>query len=263
MYGQMYPQKLSSSSSSSSSFFIRDILGSEVGTSNPTQPGRFYSETDQTLMGVSQSYLNPPYQSGAVGTPTTPTLGMSPYQASFFTAMHRGFPLDSMLDLRDAMTVPIPLPVYIRSRTPGDAEGLMKPRKCRRSRTVFTDLQLMGLEKRFEGQKYLSTPERLDLADSLGLTQIQVKTWYQNRRMKWKKMVMQKGGSQSPTKPKGRPRKDHYDGEKEQCGKHHILERGSESPLMRINFENDNNQSESISEKIVYQKVFHKPLSNL
>ena len=35
-----------------------------------------------------------------------------------------------------------------------------KAKKGRRSRTVFTELQLMGLEKRFEKQKYLSTPDR-------------------------------------------------------------------------------------------------------
>ncbi|XP_051895924.1 homeobox protein BarH-like 2 [Pristis pectinata] len=79
-----------------------------------------------------------------------------------------------------------------------------KPRRCR---TIFTELQLMGLEKKFQKQKYLSTPDRLDLAQSLGLTQLQVKTWYQNRRMKWKKVVL-KGGQEAPTKPKGRPKKN-------------------------------------------------------
>nr|XP_033775268.1 homeobox protein BarH-like 2 [Geotrypetes seraphini] len=80
-------------------------------------------------------------------------------------------------------------------------------KKPRRSRTIFTELQLMGLEKKFQKQKYLSTPDRLDLAQALGLTQLQVKTWYQNRRMKWKKMVL-KGGKEAPTKPKGRPKKN-------------------------------------------------------
>ena len=47
----------------------------------------------------------------------------------------------------------------------------------------------MGLERRFDMQKYLSTPDRAELARALGLTQLQVKTWYQNRRMKWKKQV--------------------------------------------------------------------------
>ncbi|XP_027204993.2 uncharacterized protein LOC113798628 [Dermatophagoides pteronyssinus] len=81
-------------------------------------------------------------------------------------------------------------------------------RKIRRNRTVFTELQLMGLERRFDSQKYLSTPDRTDLAIALGLTQLQVKTWYQNRRMKWKKQVMQNGCPFPPTKPKGRPKKD-------------------------------------------------------
>jgi len=53
----------------------------------------------------------------------------------------------------------------------------------------FKITQMLGLEKRFEKQQYLSTPDRVELAELLGLSQLQVKTWYQNRRMKWKKQV--------------------------------------------------------------------------
>ncbi|XP_057685176.1 homeobox protein BarH-like 1 [Corythoichthys intestinalis] len=101
----------------------------------------------------------------------------------------------------------LPLDLHIRG-TLEHGSGVGKSKKGRRSRTVFTELQLMGLEKRFEKQKYLSTPDRIDLAESLGLSQLQVKTWYQNRRMKWKKIVLQGGGLESPTKPKGRPKKN-------------------------------------------------------
>ncbi|XP_061584759.1 homeobox protein BarH-like 1 [Cololabis saira] len=102
----------------------------------------------------------------------------------------------------------LPLDLHLRGKLEHGAEGGGKTKKGRRSRTVFTELQLMGLEKRFEKQKYLSTPDRIDLAESLGLSQLQVKTWYQNRRMKWKKIVLQGGGLESPTKPKGRPKKN-------------------------------------------------------
>nr|XP_005901914.1 PREDICTED: homeobox protein BarH-like 1 [Bos mutus] len=98
--------------------------------------------------------------------------------------------------------------MFLTLEAPGAGEPGTKAKKGRRSRTVFTELQLMGLEKRFEKQKYLSTPDRIDLAESLGLSQLQVKTWYQNRRMKWKKIVLQGGGLESPTKPKGRPKKN-------------------------------------------------------
>lgn len=47
---------------------------------------------------------------------------------------------------------------------------------CRRrkARTVFSDSQLSGLEKRFEIQRYLSTPERVELATALSLSETQV-----------------------------------------------------------------------------------------
>lgn len=60
------------------------------------------------------------------------------------------------------------------------SSGLSK--KQRKARTAFTDHQLQTLEKSFERQKYLSVQDRMELANKLGLTDTQVKTWYQNRR---------------------------------------------------------------------------------
>ncbi|EDO64025.1 AGAP012428-PA, partial [Anopheles gambiae str. PEST] len=67
------------------------------------------------------------------------------------------------------------------------SSGLSK--KQRKARTAFTDHQLQTLEKSFERQKYLSVQDRMELANKLGLSDTQVKTWYQNRRTKWKRQT--------------------------------------------------------------------------
>ncbi|KAF2896966.1 hypothetical protein ILUMI_09210 [Ignelater luminosus] len=51
----------------------------------------------------------------------------------------------------------------------------------------FSTLQTDALEKRFNSHKYLSPEDRKLLADSLKLTDKQVKTWFQNRRAKWRR----------------------------------------------------------------------------
>jgi len=61
--------------------------------------------------------------------------------------------------------------------------------KIRRRRTAFTSSQLKSLEKKFRDKKYLTITERNNLAKNLRLTDTQVKTWFQNRRTKWKKQM--------------------------------------------------------------------------
>ncbi|XP_063794821.1 barH-like 2 homeobox protein [Pseudophryne corroboree] len=65
----------------------------------------------------------------------------------------------------------------------------VRSKKPRKARTAFSDHQLNQLERSFERQKYLSVQDRMDLAAALNLTDTQVKTWYQNRRTKWKRQT--------------------------------------------------------------------------
>ncbi|EAA01406.5 AGAP001389-PA [Anopheles gambiae str. PEST] len=51
----------------------------------------------------------------------------------------------------------------------------------------FTPQQTQSLEKRFSNHKYLSPEDRRNLAIQLKLSDRQVKTWFQNRRAKWRR----------------------------------------------------------------------------
>ena len=59
----------------------------------------------------------------------------------------------------------------------------------KKPRSTFTSQQVLHLEQEFKVQSYLCRPNRAKLASQLGLTERQVKIWFQNRRMKAKKLA--------------------------------------------------------------------------
>ncbi|CAB1327658.1 unnamed protein product [Coregonus sp. 'balchen'] len=125
------------------------------------------------LASLPQMYPAPMYPLSALG-------GQHPaFAYSGFTHLTQPYP-DHLKAA--AMAGSLPLEHWIRA-------GMMIPRlpdysspqagllgKCRRPRTAFTSQQLLELENQFKLNKYLSRPKRFE-----------VKIWFQNRRMKWKR----------------------------------------------------------------------------
>eukprot|EP00112_Aurelia_sp_Birch-Aquarium-sp1_P015075 Seg3307.1 transcript_id=Seg3307.1/GoldUCD/mRNA.D3Y31 product="T-cell leukemia homeobox protein 2" protein_id=Seg3307.1/GoldUCD/D3Y31 len=59
--------------------------------------------------------------------------------------------------------------------------------KRKKPRTTFSRSQIAELEELFTEKKYLTSSERQRVANYLSLSDCQVKTWFQNRRTKWKR----------------------------------------------------------------------------
>ncbi|XP_003134109.3 T-cell leukemia homeobox protein 3 [Sus scrofa] len=91
--------------------------------------------------------------------------------------------------VKDRFTAAAALTPFTVTRRIGHPYQNRTPPKRKKPRTSFSRVQICELEKRFHRQKYLASAERAALAKSLKMTDAQVKTWFQNRRTKWRRQT--------------------------------------------------------------------------
>ncbi|XP_038045307.1 T-cell leukemia homeobox protein 3-like [Patiria miniata] len=185
------------------SSIARDVERYSLGQISCPGP-HAYHQVSPVLYSCSTS---PP---SSTSTPTSsPPSAPSSVSVVSSRSVHGGSPLTGQCELGKVLRVPAHRPMVLPfnsmfpwmesrrlardrltvTRRVGHPYQNRTPPKRKKPRTSFTRLQICELEKRFHRQKYLASAERAGLAKTLKMTDAQVKTWFQNRRTKWRRQT--------------------------------------------------------------------------